>query len=81
MSNRRDLKYYQAKSSALESKVVQLQNRMSELDRVLVNYRSRVFPSGVDEALAKKIENRWGKQSENERRREEIQRHRLERRP
>jgi len=74
MSNERDLRYYQAKASALESKLVQYQNRLVELQRVIVNYRSRSFPSGTEEATKNSIEDRWAKQSEGDRRREERQR-------
>jgi len=73
MSNKKDLRYYQAKASALESKLVQYQNRNIELQRVILNYRGRSFPSGTEETTKNAIEDRWAKQSEGERRREERQ--------
>ena len=79
MSNEKDLRYYQAKSSALESKVVQYQDRIRGLERIIFNYRDRAFPSGTEESTKNAVEDRWAKQSEGNRRLEEKQRRNLRR--
>ena len=73
MSNEKELKYFRDRTGLLETEVAVLKNRNTELQRVIVNYRSRSFPSGTEEATKNSIEDRWAKQTEGERRREERQ--------
>ena len=74
MSNEKELKYFRDRTGLLEAEVAVLKNRNTELQRVIVNYRGRSFPSGTEEATKNAIEDRWAKQSEGDRRREERQR-------
>jgi len=71
MSNEKELIYFRDRTGFLEAQVAKLQNRNTELERVIVNYRGRCFPSGTKESIINGVEDRWGKQSESEIRREE----------
>ena len=79
MSDEKDLRYYKAKSRALDSKLVQSQDHIRGLQKIIFNYRDRAFPSGTDESTKNAVEDRWAKQSEGNRRLEEKQRRNLRR--
>jgi len=45
MTGKRDLKYYQAKSSKLEAEVINMQYKIRELDRIIARCRGKIIPT------------------------------------
>ena len=45
MSTERDLKYYQAKSSTLESQIINLQYRIRALEKIVASYQNQTVPA------------------------------------